>query len=290
MTTGLDYNTNNIDCTDPSCLNCLNEPGSEWYYHNAPYTLLTSVLENATGNTANVYIWNKLRNSIGLNAAYIQVDYNRVVFSTPRSFARFGLLNLAKGNWDGTQILNEAYHHAMTTPSQQINKAYGRLWWLNGQEDFRVPGTTFTIDGQMTDNLPPDAYMALGKNSQICVVIPSEQTVIIRMGDNPNNDPIGRLYLDNLMGEYQKLKLTTSTTPEEIAGPKVYPTILRAGKTIHISDISQQAKMSLINSRGRQIATLNSNDPIIPDNTQRGIYFIRIFDRGRMSAKRIIVY
>jgi len=44
MTTGLDYDVSNLDCTDPSCLQFKADAGSQWYYHNAPYTLLEKLL------------------------------------------------------------------------------------------------------------------------------------------------------------------------------------------------------------------------------------------------------
>jgi len=65
--------------------------------------------------------------------------------------ARFGLLILNKGRWDQTPILTDtAYYRQMLTPSQNLNQAYGYLWWLNGQPSFDGAGTT--------DGLPGAAY------------------------------------------------------------------------------------------------------------------------------------
>ena len=48
--------------------------------------------------------------------------------------ARFGLLILNKGNWDGNQIMTDTnYFNQMLNSSQSLNESYGYLWWLNGK-------------------------------------------------------------------------------------------------------------------------------------------------------------
>ena len=131
MTSGLD-DSQNLDCTLPSCLQFLANPGTRWSYHNAPYTLLDQVIAAATGTTLNLYTTEKLKNPTGMTGSFVQVENNNVFFSTARSMARFGLLVLNDGNWNGTQIMTDAaYFNAMVNTSQQLNKGYGYLWWLN---------------------------------------------------------------------------------------------------------------------------------------------------------------
>ena len=65
--------------------------------------------------------------------AWIQQDGLSVYTSNSKSMARFGLLALNKGTWNGTTVLNEAYFNEATNTSQTINQAYGYLWWLNGK-------------------------------------------------------------------------------------------------------------------------------------------------------------
>ena len=55
MTSGLDDLVPNPFCTDDTCLTCVVDPGNRWRYHNAPYTLLRPVLENATGQGLNLF-------------------------------------------------------------------------------------------------------------------------------------------------------------------------------------------------------------------------------------------
>lgn len=200
MTTGLD-DSGNVDCYDPECLTYLAEPGTRWSYHNAPYTLLTDVVESASGQTINAFLADELNQHIGIAASYYQVDYNKVVWSTPRDMARFGHLILSDGSWNGQPIMNDAaYFNAMVTPSQDLNESYGYLWWLNGQPTYMVPGVDLQIPGTMMGNAPVDAFFALGKNGQFINVVPSMDLVFIRMGDYPESSPVPFLHNNEIWG------------------------------------------------------------------------------------------
>lgn len=210
MTTGLDYN-GNVDCTDAECLDCLNEVGSEWYYHNAPYTLLQDVVADAVDNNYISYTKLAIADKIGMNGLWVPLGDNSVYFSTARSMARFGLMMLANGDWNGEEVIKDKdYLNSMITPSQDINEAYGYLWWLNGQETFRLPSTTITFNGSLIPQAPDDTYMAIGKNGQYVIVIPSQETVIIRMGDSPDDSLVPLIFLKELMDSFNKLSCTTS--------------------------------------------------------------------------------
>jgi len=59
MTTGLDDGVPDNACTSVSCLQYLADAGTRWAYHNAPYTLLDTVIRVATGQTLNTYVAQK---------------------------------------------------------------------------------------------------------------------------------------------------------------------------------------------------------------------------------------
>lgn len=189
MTSGLDDGVSNPFCTDDSCLIYLAEPETRWAYHNAPYTLLRPLLENATGQGINIYANQRLLNPIGMDGIFSYVGYDNVFSSTTRSMARFGLLIQNNGEWDGTQILSdENYFSQMVNSSQALNESYGYLWWLNGKSSFMLPGTQFVFDGSLFPNAPNDVIAALGKNGQIINVVPSENMVWIRMGNTTSTE------------------------------------------------------------------------------------------------------
>src|SRR5690606_26226884 len=97
--------------------------------------------------------------------------------------ARFGLLALNKGKWESQQIADDAFFSDATNTSQDINLAYGYLWWLNGKQSYHLPQSQWEFEGSIIPTGPADMFMALGKNDQKIYVIPSKKMVVIRMGD-----------------------------------------------------------------------------------------------------------
>jgi CubicO group peptidase (beta-lactamase class C family) len=97
--------------------------------------------------------------------------------------ARFGLMALNKGKWNGNEIVNETYFNAATSTSQNINLSYGYLWWLNGKSSYHLPQSQLQFLGSVIPSGPTDMFMALGKNDQKIYVIPSKKMVVIRMGE-----------------------------------------------------------------------------------------------------------
>ena len=207
MTTGLDYTVQNNNCTNPSCFIYKNDPGSFWYYHNGAYTILHDIISGAVGTDYNNYFNDKLKNKIGMQGAWIPFGYYKLYYSNARSMARFGLLNLNEGVWSGIDILNDSsYFEAMTNTSQDLNKAYGYLWWLNGKDSFRGPGLTVEFQGTLIPNAPSNMIAGLGKNDQKMYIVPSQNLVIIRMGDDVGESLLGPSSFDNeLWGEINKL-------------------------------------------------------------------------------------
>ena len=199
MTTGLDDDVKpDNDCTSPACLVYKADPGTRWAYHNAPYTMLDKVIESATGKTFNTYFQLKIRDKIGMNGLWFKTGFNNVYYSTPRSMARFGLLLLNKGKWDQTVILSDSnYYKAQTNTSQDLNPSYGYLTWLNGKSNYMLPTLQAVFPGMLTPNAPADMFSALGKNDQKVYVVPSQNLVVIRMGESAGNVQLAVSSFDN---------------------------------------------------------------------------------------------
>lgn len=185
MTTGLDDDVPDVDCTLPSCLIYRSDAGTRWAYHNAAYTLLYKVIENASGQSYNNYFNSRIRSRIGMNGLWINTGYLNVYYSNARSMARFGLLMLNRGKWDQATVMSDMnYFNSMINSSQAINPSYGYLWWLNGKASHMLPQSQMVFTTNLVPNAPPDMYAALGKNDQKLYVSPSQQLVVIRMGDS----------------------------------------------------------------------------------------------------------
>ena len=202
MTTGLEYNVSDLDCTLPSCLTYKSDAGQQWFYHNAPYTLLEKVVENTTGIDYNEYTDQKIESVIGMRGQWVSQGYNNVYWSTARDMARFGLLVLNKGKWNQTNVLSdENYYSQMVNTSQNLNPSYGYLWWLNGKESIIYPSLPNSFNTSMSENAPNDLFAGMGKNGQFVEVIPSKNLVVIRMGEVPDNSLVPISFHNEMWGK-----------------------------------------------------------------------------------------
>ncbi|WP_163709721.1 serine hydrolase domain-containing protein [Mangrovibacterium lignilyticum] len=188
MTTGLDYTVDDLDCTDPSCLQYRADAGTQWFYHNAAYTLIEQVVSNAAGMSYSQFTNEEVEAATGMSGTWIQTGENNVYYSSARTAARFGLLLLNKGTWDETTILSDQdYFAAMTTTSQELNLSYGYLTWLNGKASVIFPGVTIPLYYSIAPAGPADMFAAMGKNGQFIDVVPSQNMVVVRMGEAPGD-------------------------------------------------------------------------------------------------------
>ncbi len=172
------------------------DAGTRWAYHNV-YVKLQDVIETISKQTFSSYFDTNLKNKIGMTGSWIQTNDFNVCYSTARSMTRFGLLAYNKGKWETNQIVNQTFFNKAINTSQNINKAYGYLWWLNGKNSFHLPQTQAKIQGMLIPNAPTDMYAALGKNDQKIYVIPSKKLVIVRMGNSANTVNFALSNFDN---------------------------------------------------------------------------------------------
>lgn len=78
--------------------------------------------------------------------------------------ARFGYLVLHGGQWNGRQIISEAWLHEATRP-QGVNPGYGYLWWLNTEG--RWPAA------------PRSSFAALGAGNNSIWIDPEHDLVVV---------------------------------------------------------------------------------------------------------------
>ena len=297
MTSGLDDGVPDHYCTLDTCLQYLADAGTRWAYHNGPYTLLDGVIQAATGQNLNTYFAAKVRNPIGMNGLFFPTGYNNVYYSNTRSFARFGLLMLNKGNWDGNQIMTDTnYFNQMVNTSQPLNPSYGYLTWLNGKSSFMAPGLQFNFPGSINPNAPADMYAALGKNGQMISIVPSSKMVVVRIGDSPSAGSVPFLMNDTI---WQKLSdLTCSPTALEsisdaielqiVPNPTMGNVVLRNPSGLKINAIA------LMSIEGKQIFSKRINqsqDDIALEfgTVTKGIYFLRIETEQGATIRKLLI-
>lgn len=286
MTTGLDYTQGDYDCTDPGCLPYLHPPGTHWFYHNAPYTLLDAVIEGASNLSFNQFYNTRLKNRIGMNGLFLQSGSNNVNFSNARSMARFGLLMLNSGVWASDTLMNDqVYFNQMVNTSQEINKAYGYLWWLNGKESFRYPDTELTFPGFIMPDAPEDLYAGLGKNGQYLLIVPSQNMVVVRMGNPPNGlgGLVPTVFANEIMKRIGRLEcLPTSIEPTTV--PQEFQFWYnRESRTIHKINNAERSA-NLLDLSGRLILTLTESSTSV-GHLSSGVYIIQA---GQKSQKMVI--
>jgi hypothetical protein len=89
----------------------------------------------------------------------------------------------------------------MTNTSQNLNKSYGYFWWLNGKESFHLPSTIEEFTGSLFPSAPVDLISSLGKDDQKVYVVPSENLVVVRMGDSADESNYGPSSFDSQLWE-----------------------------------------------------------------------------------------
>ena len=94
------------------------------------------------------------------------------VYTNARDLARFGLLYLNEGVWNGNRILPESWIRFARTPAPSTRdrgRIYGGHFWL--------------VPDERTD-LPQDAYSTAGSRGQFTIIVPSYDLVIVRRGED----------------------------------------------------------------------------------------------------------
>jgi hypothetical protein len=292
MTTGLKDNVNDADCTLPTCLQYAATSGSRWAYHNAPYTLLDKVIESASGVALNAYVLSKVSSVVGMKGIYFKSGYNNVYASDSRSMARFGLLLLNKGNWNGTAIMKDSnFFKQMINSSQSINKGYGYLTWLNGKASYMVPQTQFVFTGSISPDAPNDVFMALGKNGQLINVCPSKGLVWIRMGNAPSNNGLVPWIFNNEIWKYINQLPCAKTSDLELSNEKLglFPNVAKSGEMVLLQTKSKDVPQifnSLWQSIKVQGEVTTEGYRINTENMPSGMYLIKL--KNGKSVRMVI--
>jgi len=287
MTTGLNDGVPEPTCTEPVCLEYLVDPDTRWAYHNGPYTLLTEVVENASSQSYNDFITERIKQPTGMSGLFLQQNNNRIYFSDARSMARFGLLNLNNGVWDGQEVINPTYFNEMVTTSQDLNESYGYLWWLNGKDSFMLPQSQMVFNGSVCPNAPDDMYAAVGANSQIINVIPSLNMVWIRMGEDPDNSLVPFELNDDIWTFINQFECNPLSIQDERLLERVvaYP---NPGSELLYLNTSLPIQFEIYSTQGQQIDKGTYVDGIHISQLKAGIYFLKLnFDS---NAERVIKF
>ena len=177
--------------------------GTRWDYNTTAYSRSLTCVARASGMDENELTRQWLTEPLGMADsrwavrpwAKPNVEANKLGFvTTARDLARFGILMASNGYWDKLDVLEDKqFIKLATSPSQQLNPSYGFLWWLNGGP-FVLRGSNIKKQGRLYSAAPRDMYAAQGALGRRLYVLPTQQIVITRLGDQPSNDFHGEFF------------------------------------------------------------------------------------------------
>jgi CubicO group peptidase (beta-lactamase class C family) len=142
-------------------------PGTWWSYASGTSNIVARLVGQAAGDMRS-FMQARLFDPLGMKSPIPKFDAagtfigSSFCFATARDFARFGLLYLRDGIWEGRQLLPEGWVDYARTPTPQqpgvTEGRYGAHWWLDvaGEGSFSANG----YDGQYTV-LAPDLDLVL---------------------------------------------------------------------------------------------------------------------------------
>lgn len=173
-------------------------PGQRWVYNDAGVQILGEVLERATGRSVDDFARTALLEPLGMTATMIDDRAGHTMTfmglqADCLDIARFGYLALRGGTWGSEQIVSRAWFEDATKSSQEVMTPYGYLWWLNANGRRQTRAGDVVDDGTyFLPDAPTDAFAAVGTASQVLVVVPSEDLVVVRLGpgDSPNEPEV----------------------------------------------------------------------------------------------------
>jgi CubicO group peptidase (beta-lactamase class C family) len=119
---------------------------------------------------------------IGMRSATLEPDASGTfvgssfMYATARDWARFGLLYLKDGIWEGERILPRGWVAYTRTPAlTAASVPYGAHFWLD------IP-SYFKSTKRVGPPVPKDAFHAVGHEGQFITIIPSRELVLVRLG------------------------------------------------------------------------------------------------------------
>jgi len=152
-------------------------PNETWNYSSGTSNLLSGPLLREQFNSHQEYLdfwYEELLDKIGMHSAIVEVDQvgnyigSSYAWATTRDWAKFGLLYLHEGNWNGEQVLDSSFVKYVAAPTNTSEGRYGAQFWLNA--------------GAYFPDAPLDIYYSSGFKGQYVFIIPSENLVIVRTG------------------------------------------------------------------------------------------------------------
>lgn len=193
----------------------IHEPGKHWGYATGTSMVVSRIVRDAVvGNGDNYYdfIHRELIGPLGMTSAVPEMDKSGTFlggtsfYATTRDYARFGLLYLRDGMWNGQRILPEGWVDFSRSETPNSGGNYGVHFWLNplgGEQALAEKGLS----------LPDDMFQARGMGGQFIAIFPSRDVVIAYNGFVVGNVPYSPI--DGLFARLLNILEVISESPAE---------------------------------------------------------------------------
>ena len=147
------------------------EPEARWNYNSGASNLLSRLVRDRVGGdeaSMRRFMQSELFDRLGMTTADPRFDAagnfigSSHCYASARDFARFGLLYLRDGIWDGERVLPEGWVDYTRTPSTQSAGTYGAHFWT-------VPGSL-------------GLFYCSGMGGQRIMISPRLDLIVVRLG------------------------------------------------------------------------------------------------------------
>jgi CubicO group peptidase (beta-lactamase class C family) len=165
------------------------KPGEVFYYSSGTTNIISRIVRETVGDEDYYkFPYEQLLYKIGMNNTILETDAGGTIvgssysYGPARDWARFGMLYLNDGVWNGERILPEGWVKYTVTPAAGAKKGqYGAQWWLNAGAPGNPADRTYP-------DAPTDLFWADGYEGQNVFVIPSKQLVIAKLSMSHNGE------------------------------------------------------------------------------------------------------
>ncbi|HAB58352.1 MAG: serine hydrolase [Acidimicrobiaceae bacterium] len=154
------------------------EPGTTFNYSSGTTNIVARIIGDLIGGPEEMKAWmdDVLFHPIGIRSAEPTFDTvgtfvgSSYLHMTARDWARFGLLHLRGGQWDGTQVVPREWidDERRAWAVDDEGSHYGTHWWV-------------ADDGRGT-------FFCSGFELQRVLCVPSGDLVVVRLGKTPESD------------------------------------------------------------------------------------------------------
>jgi CubicO group peptidase (beta-lactamase class C family) len=198
MSSGLDWYENYFTISDATVMlmqsddmfsyvsgcSLAHEPGSTWNYSSGDANLLSGIIrrEIADDDAYHAFPYEKLLHRIGMLNTVVETDASGLFvassysYGTARDWARFGMLFLNNGVFQGDTILSQEWVDFMKTAAPASGGTYAAAFWRKEPN----PGNALV-------DVPEELFFADGFLGQRVYMIPSKKLVVVRMGYSMSN-------------------------------------------------------------------------------------------------------